>query len=232
MSVGLRIFKERRMPSSKLVEAFSKLPTANICDCMERLGVMNSDIKLISNPAQTNFAGAALTVRAKAGDNLLLHAEIDLAGPGDVIIVDNEGERNRSLAGAIMFGYCMFKGIEGLIIDGPIRDLEEAREMDWHLYATGATSRGPYKLGPGEVNVPICCGGVTVHPGDIIVGDLDGILVIPLEDAERILEKAVPFAAKDAEKSAAAPFGKLDRSWVSRQLTAAKVEIIDGHCPR
>lgn len=91
MSVGLRIFKERRMPSSKLVEAFSKLPTANICDCMERLGVMNSDIKLISNPAQTNFAGAALTVRAKAGDNLLLHAAIDLAGPGDVIIVDNEG---------------------------------------------------------------------------------------------------------------------------------------------
>lgn len=231
MSAGLRIFTKRKLPDPALVEAFSKLPTANICDCMERLGVMSAEIKLISNPRAANFAGTAVTVRTREGDNLMLHAAIDLAGPGDVIVVDNEGARNRSLAGAIMFGYCMFKKISGLVIDGPIRDLEEAREMDWHLYATGATSRGPYKIGPGEVNVPICCGGVTVRPGDIIVGDLDGILVIPQEDAKAILEKAIPFAAKDAEKSANAPLGKLDRSWVAKQLAAAKVEIVEDCCP-
>ncbi len=228
MSVGLRIFTKRHLPDSALVEAFSQIPTANICDCMERMGVMNADIKLMSNPSRANFAGTAVTVRAKAGDNLLLHAAIEIAGSGDVIVVDNEGERNRSLAGMIMFGYCKFKSIEGLVIDGPIRDSEEASRMDWHIYATGATSRGPYKMGPGEVNVPICCGGITVYPGDIIVGDMDGVLVIPRKDAQAILEKSLPFAAKDSEKSANAPLGKLDRTWVAKQLAAAKVDIIEG----
>lgn len=227
MSAGFRVFTKRDLPDPELVEKFRGLPTANICDCMERLGVMNASIHLMSSPQKKYMAGVALTVKTRSGDNLMIHEAIDLAGPGDVIIVDNEGGRDRSLAGGIMFGYMQYKGIEGIVFDGPIRDYDTASEMDWPLYATGVTSRGPYKTGPGEVNVPVNCGGVVVRPGDIILGDMDGVLVIPKEDAAEILERAIPFAEKDAEKSVNAPLGKLNRAWVAKTLSEKNVEIID-----
>ena len=227
MSVGFRVFTEREMPQKELVEKFRGLPTANVCDCMERLGVMHSSIRLLSKPSK-RMAGVALTVKTRNGDNLMIHEAMNLAGPGDVIIVDNEGGRERSLAGAIMFGFMQYKGVEGFVVDGPVRDYDTVCEMDWPLYAAGVTSRGPYKQGPGEVNVPITCGGVVVNPGDIILGDMDGVLVIPRQEAEAILEKAVPFAQKDEEKTANAPLGKLNRDWVEKALQEKKVEIIHG----
>ena len=183
MSVGFRVFTQRELPDRELVEQFRGLPTANVCDCMERLGVMNASIRLLSRPVEKSMVGVALTVKTRNGDNLMIHQAIDLAGPGDVIIVDNEGGRDRSLAGAIMFGYMKYKGVEGVVFDGPVRDYDMVSELDWHLYATGVTSRGPYKQGPGEVNVPVNCGGVVVYPGDIILGDMDGVLVIPRREA-------------------------------------------------
>lgn len=228
MSVGFRVFTRRELPDRDLVEKFRGLPTANVCDCMERLGVMNASIRLLSRPVEKSMAGVALTVKTRSGDNLMIHEAIDLAGPGDVIIVDNEGGRDRSLAGAIMFGYMKYKGVEGIVFDGPVRDYDTVSEMDWHLYATGVTSRGPYKQGPGEVNVPVSCGGVVVRPGDIILGDMDGVLVIPRQEAAAILAKAIPFAEKDAEKSLNAPQGKVNRDWVAKTLTEKGVEIIDG----
>lgn len=227
MSVGFRVFTKRDLPDPELVEKFRGLPTANVCDCMERLGVMDASIRLMSVPVKKSMVGVALTVKTRNGDNLMIHEAIDLAGPGDVIVVDNEGGRSRSLAGAIMFGYMKHKGIEGVVFDGPIRDYDCASEMDWHLYAAGVTSRGPYKTGPGEVNVPVCCGGVAVNPGDIILGDMDGVLVIPKEDASAILEKAIPFAEKDAEKSVNAPLGKINREWVAKSLKEKNVEFIE-----
>lgn len=227
MSVGLRVFMKRELPDKGLVERFRGLPTANVADCMERLGVLNSEIRLLSNPLKKSMVGVALTVRVRNGDNLFIHQAIDMGGPGDVIIVDNEGGRDRSLAGEIMFGYCQYKGIEGIVIDGPIRDYDTVVQTDWHIYATGVTSRGPYKTGPGEVNVPISCGGVVVNPGDIILGDMDGILVIPKQDAERLLEASIVFAEMDAAKSEKCILGELDRSWVSKTLYDKKVEMID-----
>ena len=117
MSIGLRVFTKRDLPDQQLIEKFRGLPTANVADCMERLGVMSSEIKLLSNPTQKSMLGIALTVKSRNGDNLLIHQAIDMAGPGDVIVVDNEGGRERSLAGGIMFGYCQYKGIEGIVLD-------------------------------------------------------------------------------------------------------------------
>lgn len=231
MSVGFRVYTQRNLPDPELVEKFRGLPTANVCDCMERLGVMDAAIRLLSRPTGKSMVGVALTVKARNGDNLMIHEAINLAGPGDVIVVDNEGGRNRSLAGAIMFGFMKYKGVEGIVFDGPVRDYDTVSQMDWYLYATGVTSRGPYKNGPGEVNVPVCCGGVVVHPGDIILGDMDGVLVIPRQEAAAVLEKAIPFAQKDAEKSENAPLGKLDRGWVNRTLSEKGVEILDSVCP-
>ena len=227
MAVGMRVFTKRHMPDMELVEKFRGLPTANVCDCMERLGVMDSDIRLMSAPVSGEMLGVALTVKTSNGDNLMIHEAMELAGPHDVIVVDNEGGRNRSLAGMNMFGLMQYRKIAGIVIDGPIRDIDTTSKMDFPVYASGVTARGPYKDGRGDVNVPISCGGVSVCPGDIILGDMDGVLVIPRQDAEAILEKAIPFARMDAEKAAKALVGQSERTWVQKALEKRSVEFLD-----
>jgi regulator of RNase E activity RraA len=195
---------------------------------MERLSCMAARINLYSKPKNNILAGVALTVKSRDGDNLMIHKAIDIAQKGDVIVVSNDGGgRNRSLAGGVIFNYAKSKGAEGMVFDGPIRDMDEVSVMDWHVYATGFTPGGPYKTGPGEINVPISCGGMTVYPGDIILGDMDGVIVIPRQDAEVVLKAAVSFAAKDHEKTLEAKEGKSDRAWVDELLGKLNVEIIE-----
>ena len=180
MSIGNRVFLKRPMPSQELLEGFVGLPAANIADTMGRSCAMNPRIRLMSG-FQGIMAGPALTVKARAGDNLFLHQALDMAQPGDVIVLSNDEDTTRSLMGEIMFTYAKYqKKLGGLVIDGPVRDVDALREMDLPVYATGSTPGGPHKEGPGEVNVPIACGGISVHPGDIIVADADGIIVVPL----------------------------------------------------
>lgn len=112
------------------------------------------------------------------GDNLMIHKALDMAKPGDIIVVDGEGCTDRSLAGEIMFTYAHQRGLNGFVFDGAIRDLDGARNVAMPVYAKAVTPQGPFKHGPGEINVPICCGGQVVFPGDILVGDADGIVVI------------------------------------------------------
>lgn len=126
-----------------------------------------------------------------------------------------------------MFNYTKARGVEGMVFDGPIRDMDNVSVMDWHIYATGFTPGGPYKTGPGEINVPISCGGIAVNPGDIILGDMDGVIVIPRQDAEAVLQASIPFAAKDAEKTEEAKHGRANRAWVGELIEKLKVEIID-----
>jgi regulator of RNase E activity RraA len=195
---------------------------------MERLSSMSAEINLLSRPKNNIMVGTALTVKSRDGDNLLIHRAIDMAGKGDVVVISNDsGGRNRSLAGAIMFNYTKARGVEGMVFDGPIRDMDNVSVMDWHIYATGFTPGGPYKTGPGEINVPISCGGISVNPGDIILGDMDGVIVIPRQDAAAVLKAAIPFAAKDAEKTEEAKQGRASRAWVGELIEKLKFEIID-----
>lgn len=231
MSVGNRVYLKRNLPSKDLIEKFSKLPAANVADTMGRLCAMHSEIRLMSQPAGAIMCGPALTVKARPGDNLMIHEALDISQPGDIIVVSNEGDRSQSLMGQIMVEYAAsFKKIGGIVLDGPIRDIDSIGLMDFSLYATGTTPGGPYKEGPGEVNVPISCGKIAVNPGDIILGDEDGVIVIPLADAEEIYEKAVVVAAKDQEKVNAAKTGKNNRQWVQKTLEAKNTLIIDGKC--
>lgn len=225
MAIGFRIFTERDLSSRDLLEAYGKLPAACVADCMSRNCALTSDIRpmtAISKP----MIGQALTVKAHNGDNLLLSKAINIAGENDIVIVSNEGGRDRSLLGANMIYYAKARGATGLVVDGPIRDLDELDGLDWPIYATGATPGGPYKDGPGEINVPIACGGVVVHPGDIVLGDRDGVIVIPLRDAPGLLAAATAFAKDDASKLPLAKNGTLDRSWVDRTLEQKKCEIL------
>ena len=232
MAYGFRIYTKRVLPPEGIVEQFRTIPVSNIGDSINRLGIMHHSLRLFSKlPPNANMIGVALTVTAREGDNLMLHKAMNMAQKGDIIVVGNGG-CNRSLMGEIMVAYAAGKGVAGVIIDGALRDCSTIADMDMPVYATAVTPRGPYKAGPGEVNVPISCCGVSVKPGDIIVGDLDGVIVIPCADAEAILRLAQDFQKKDAAKYEAAKAGKADRSWVDKELASLGCEIIDGICPQ
>lgn len=228
MSVGKRIYLKRKLPNPEIVEQFKTIPASNIADVMNRNCAMNPRIRLISKPKLQVMAGPALTVKTRAGDNLLLHVALNIATKGDVIVVSNEEDNTRALIGEIMMAYLKYnKEISGIILDGPIRDIYEIGNWDFPIYCTGTTPGGPYKEGPGEINVPISCGGISINPGDVILADPDGVIVIPRKDAPIILEKARKFQEVDKNKLVEAKNGTTDRSWVERALVQKGFEIID-----
>lgn len=228
MAIGFRVYLQRDLPPKELTEAFKELPAANVADCMSRLSALSSEIRLMNKPFSGSMAGPALTVKVRPGDNLMLHKALNMATEGDVIIVSNAGDRSQSLMGEIMAEYGKFKKVAGFVFDGPIRDVDALYDLGVPVYATGATPGGPFKEGPGEINVPIACGNIHVEPGDIILGDTDGVIVIPRLDGPALLEAARKFSANDKAKAEAAKKGVSDRSWVEKSLEAKGCEIIDG----
>lgn len=228
MTVGNRVFLKRELPDNTVIEQFKRIPAANVADCMGRLSALSSEIKLFSKPKNPIMTGVALTVKVRPGDNLFLHKALNIAGKDDVIIVSNEGDRTHALLGEIMAVYAsQAKKITGLVLDGPIRDVNYISQMDFPIYATGTTPGGPFKEGPGEVNVPIACGGVNINPGDIILGDEDGVISIPKNDAEHILKNAHDLSIKDQKKVSEAAEGTADRRWVEDKLQQNNCEIIN-----
>ena len=183
---GKRIFTEINRPDRELVEKFRGIPSSNINDMMNRMFNMYGDLRCYLD--NCTMLGTAFTIHAPEGDNLLLQYAMDLAQPGDVIIVDGGGSMSRSYIGEIMFNYMKSKGIAGLVIDGCIRDADAINGIGLPVYAKGVTPQGPWKFGPGEINVPVACCGQVVFPGDIIVGDPDGVVVIRPDRAEEVLE--------------------------------------------
>ncbi|MGW8115409.1 RraA family protein [Caproicibacterium sp. NSD3] len=228
MPVGKRIYLKREMPDPKIMNQFKSVPASNTADVMGRSCAMNPRIKLASQPKEQMLVGPAYTVKGRAGDNLALHAALNLCQEGDVLVVSNEEDNTRALMGEVMMTYLKeTKKVAGIILDGPIRDIDEIGNWDFPVYCTGTTPGGPYKEGPGEINVPISCGGVSVNPGDIILADPDGIIVIPRQDAAVIIEDAKKFQAADEAKLAAAKDGTAKRGWVEKILTEKGFEIID-----
>lgn len=228
MPVGKRIYLKRELPDPEIMNQFKTIPASNTADVMERSCAMNPRIKLVSSPKAQMMVGPAYTVKCRAGDNLLLHAALNYCGEGDVLVVSNEGDDTRSLIGEVMLAYLYHtKKVAGIVIDGPIRDIDEISEWDFPVYCNGTTPGGPYKEGPGEINVPISCGEISVNPGDIILADPDGVIVIPRKDAASVLADAKKFQADDEAKLILAKNGGAKRDWVEKSLTAKGFEIID-----
>jgi len=229
MPVGKRIYLKRELPDKDIMMQFKNIPASNTADVMERSCAMNPRIHLVSSPKDQMMVGPAFTVKCRAGDNLTLHAALNFCNEGDVVVVSNEEDDTRALMGEIMMAYLYrTKKIAGIILDGPIRDIDEIGKWDFPVYCTGTTPGGPYKEGPGEINVPISCGGISVDPGDIILADPDGIICIPKDDAATVLEAAKKFQAADEKKLEAAKNGTANRDWVLKSLDAKGYEIIDG----
>ncbi|MDF7647305.1 RraA family protein [Pantoea sp. EABMAA-21] len=227
MTAGNRIYLRRPSDAEPLLEAFRRLPAAVVADCMSRLPALSAEISLKTAPKTPIMCGLAVTVKARSGDNLMLHKALDMAGPNDVIILSNEGDRSQSLMGEVMATYARQRGMEGIVLDGPVRDIEGLSRMDFPIYAAGHTPGGPFKDGPGEINVPIACGKIHVSPGDIVLGDADGVIVIPRQDAARILEAAQAYLIVDEHNFELAKTGSLERGWLAEALQNKQVEIID-----
>ncbi|GAN37100.1 RraA family protein [Lacticaseibacillus paracasei] len=186
--VGLRIFKDFDRPSPSLIAKFKGIPSSNINDEMNRLFCMRHNIKPLN---QRPLLGPAFTVKVPMGDNLLLTNAMDLAKPGDIIVVDGEGCEERALMGEMMLTFFEKRGIAGFVIDGAVRDSEAMRQAKVPMYCAAISPQGPFKYGSGEINTPISCGGQVVFPGDILVGDADGVVVIHKEIAEDILQACI-----------------------------------------
>ena len=213
---GLQIRKRVRAVPAAMVQAFHGLPVANISDCMTRMTAGGPRLRPMHKSGY--LAGPALTVKCRPGDNLMIHKALTMAQPGDVIVVDAGGDLTNSLFGELMTATAIKRGVAGVVLNGAVRDAGEIGQGTFPLYAAGVTHRGPYKDGPGEINVPIAIDGMVIHPGDLIVGDADGLLCVPYDSVEEVL--AATRKKMDAEKQTMADIaaGKLDTSWIDAKL--------------
>lgn len=217
MSIGCKIIYDITRPPKSLVAQFQGMPVANIDDNMGRIAAVDAAIVPFN---KSPLLGTAFTVRMPAGDNLMFHKAMDLAQPGDVIMIDVGGGVERSIFGELMVSYCRARGIAGIVCDGAIRDAEGLSKLtDFAVYAKGVTPNGPYKNGPGEINVPVVIGGKLVKPGDIIVGDEDGVIIIDPADAERLAAATRETMAKEAKiMEGIVTKGEFVRPWVDEKL--------------
>lgn len=226
MAIGFRICKRTAIAPIELVEAFAKLPVANVSDVMHRVTAAGPSLRPMH--ASGGMAGVALTVRCRPGDNLMLHKAIDMAQPGDVIVCDAGGDLTNSLMGELMLAYAVKRRVAGFVLNGAIRDLDAIRKVNLPIFAAGVTHRGPYKDGPGEINVAISLGGMVIEPGDIVIGDADGVLSVPLAGAEEILKKTQAKQSAEMAQMTAIEAGTNDRSWVDATLRRLGCEIPEG----
>lgn len=226
MSVGCKIIRDFERPAPELVARFKGMPVANIDDNMGRIAAVDTAIEPIGYKGQ--LLGTAFTVRVPQGDNLMFHAAMDLAKPGDVIVIDAGGFTDRAIFGELMSTYCRSRGIVGIVCDGAIRDRNGIAAMEnFHVYARSATPNGPYKNGPGEINVPVVIGGKLVRPGDIIVGDDDGVIIIDPAIADEIATATEGVEKKEADiMDHILNDGTYIRLWVDDKLKEIGCEII------
>ena len=226
MSVGCRIKRNFQRPPKELVEAFRGIPVANIDDNCGRIAAVDACIYPLNPKAR--LLGTAFTVNAPAGDNLLFHKALDMAQPGDVIVLANKGSMSRALCGEIMSSYAKSRGLAGIIIDGCVRDSYTLSQMDFPVYAKGVTPNGPYKNGPGEMNFPVSFAGIIINPGDIIVGDSDGLIAVRPEHAKELAEAAKAYhAGEEKQMEGILSRGEWPRPWVDSKLEEAGFEFVD-----
>jgi RraA family protein len=216
MGVGLRVLRRSRKVSPEVVERYRSLPVANVSDSMARMTAGGPRLRPMH--AGGTLAGPALTVKSPPGDNLMLHKALDLAEAGDVVVVDAGGDLTNSLMGELMHAYAERKGLAGIVIHGAIRDSAYMRASKFPVFAAGVTHRGPYKDGPGEINVPIAIEGMVIHPGDLVLGDDDGVVCVPFDACEAVYKATKAKHEAETKQMEDILARRNDRSWVDAAL--------------
>jgi 4-hydroxy-4-methyl-2-oxoglutarate aldolase len=207
--------------SPDVVAQASKYQAAILADVAGRRGTLDRVAPLA--PAM-KLAGPAFTVEVRPGDNLMIHAAMSMAKPGDVLVIDGKGDTSCALMGALMINACKVLQLGGLVIDGAVRDTDELRELGFPVFAVGANPNGPTKFIPGRINWPISAGGVAVSPGDLVVGDADGVVVVEREKAASLLPLAAKKVADEAKRMDDIRAKRaLKPGWLDASLRAAGV---------
>ena len=215
MSNGIHI-NPRVEAFTQGVQALTGLASSVVGDAMGRL-VGTTGLRPV-NRSSVTACGNAFTVRVRAGDNLLIHKALDMLKPGDVLVVDGEGDVSRALVGEIMMTSAMVQGAVAFVIDGAIRDVDAFEDQKFPCWARGVNLRGPYKEGPGSINVPITVGGMLVNPGDIVLGDSDGVVAVPSSQALAIAKAAKDKVLVEHQMIADIKSGAYSSAWVDELL--------------
>lgn len=216
------VVKDISRVDAAVVAQAAQYPSSILADVAGRRGALSGRIAPLA--PSMRFAGPALTVEVRPGDNLMIHAAMALAQPGDVIVVDGKGDLTSALMGEIMCQQCVALGVTAVVIDGAVRDSEAIRELGFPMYAAGLNPNGPTKYVPGRVNHPVSVGGVTVNPGDLVVGDADGVTVIERDKAASLLPLAEEKVAAETQRIADIRSRKALRpKWLEGALRAAGV---------
>ncbi len=218
--VGFRIRSDFVRSSVDLIEKLSGFDSPDISDQLNRMNTVSPEIRCLTGDQHTLY-GPACTVKVYPGDNLMVHKSLDVARPGDVVIVDAGASTMNAVLGGLVSMKAKAKQIAGFIVDGYIRDLPEILPLDFPVFARGSTAVGPLHRGPGEINYPICCGGVVTNPGDLVLADQFGIVILPREYAEEIYDRLVANRERSKDYLAGVKQGKFSNEWVDEILSSA-----------
>lgn len=213
---GFRIQKNINRLSDDLILRFKEFPTPDISDLLNRLYTMSADIHNVVN--NKTIVGSACTVKVYPGDNLMVHKSLDIAKPGDIIVVDTLGADRNAVLGDLVAQKAKHRGITGFIVDGLVRDLEGLQYVGLPIFAKGITPIGPLHRGPGEINFPITCGHTVVNPGDLIIADINGVVVVQQNYASELLDRLYLQKARLAEYVENVKKGIFSNQWVDEIL--------------
>jgi regulator of RNase E activity RraA len=224
---GFRIGDAVDRPDPELVAGFSAFDTPAISDRMNRLYTMAPGIRNLTDE-HLRILGPACTVKVYPGDNLMVHKALDIARPGDVLVVDTSASSMTAVLGDLISTKARHRGLAGFVVDGLVRDLPAIRALgDFPVFARGVTPTGPLHRGPGEINYPVCAGGIVVEPGDIVVGDASGVVVVPRQIAAELLARLEQAAAKESAYAGAVARGDFSNDWVDALLEEGGLSL-DG----
>lgn len=218
------VVREIERPPREAVEALSSIATAVLSDTLGRFATMDAGIKPLAEGM--HVVGPAVTVKTYPADNLMIHLALKVARRGDVLVVDADSVTDTAVIGELVALCAKTQGIGGLVVDGSVRDKMGIRALAWPVFVRGVVPNGPLKNGPGSINVPISCGGLVVNPGDIVVADDDGVVVVPRERWQEVAQAAQAIEAREQASRARIEAGEVmwDMQGLEKNLAAYKVE--------
>jgi 4-hydroxy-4-methyl-2-oxoglutarate aldolase len=220
---GFRVRASWPRPGAALLAAFGDASPAQIADCMSRLGAMDAGIRPIW--PSSRIIGPALTVWCHSGDNLMLHKALSLAQPGDIVVMNTQGNTANSGFGELLATSAVKLGVRGVIIDGTVRDAAALEALRLPVYSRGLCPNGCNKDGAGEVGAIVACGNVAVRPGDIVIADRDGVTIVPLEDAPEVATLTAQQLERERQRLTEIERGVLVRPEIDDYLR--KLKVID-----
>jgi regulator of RNase E activity RraA len=218
--LGFRIVSGFDRPSEDVVAAFRGKASSNVADAMGRFHFMDPGMK---SRTGLPLSGVAITVNARPGDNLMVHKALEVAQPGDVVVVSTTGNTTSAVFGELMGHTAKGAKLGGIVVDGAIRDVDGLKALEFPAFSRTVSPGASDKDGPGEINVPISCGNTVVMPGDIVVGDDDGLAVVPREDAAEVLEKVLALEEREKKRIAAIKNGELFKAEIDETLRSKGV---------